>query len=516
MFRMPVHASIRSTTLHAFSCYLALVAGFACGDDTAFGEGCQSDAECKGDRVCMHGECIDPNGETTGGDGGGDAAGDGSEDGDAEGSDTAIGPACGDGEIQAGEACDDANVTRYDGCDADCQPTRPGVLATGYDHTCAVVGDGLVRCWGFGAGGQLGYGSTADIGDDELPKSMDPVDLGEPVIQLGAGFAHTCALVQGGDVYCWGYNWLGVLGYGNEDNVGDDEEPASVGPVSLGGEAVQIAVGQDHTCVLLVGGTVRCWGQNFGGELGLGHENHIGDDELPSSVSTVSLGGEAVQLAAGNDHTCAVMTGGVVRCWGRGVQGQLGYGDGDGQAIGDNELPNSRDPIDLGRKVVQVSAGQWSTCARTAEGDVYCWGWGETGALGHGDVEDLGDDEAPGSAGPVSIGGSAIHISSGMYHHCAVLDGGDVRCWGDNQIGQLGYGNTNAIGDDELPSTVSPVNLDGLAFEVQAGNLHTCALLTGGTLRCWGNGSYGKLGYGNHDNIGYKAGQMPPPAVQFQ
>src|SRR5207244_379546 len=128
------------------------------------------------------------------------------------------------------------------------------------------------------------------------------------------GRSHTCALLEGGTVRCWGEGLSGSLGYGNVNNIGDDESPASAGDVDVGGTVVQISVGAAHTCALLEGGTVRCWGANL--QLGYGNMNIVGDDETPASVGDVDVGGPAVQLAAGGFHTCVVLDGGAVRCWG--------------------------------------------------------------------------------------------------------------------------------------------------------------------------------------------------------
>jgi alpha-tubulin suppressor-like RCC1 family protein len=96
------------------------------------------------------------------------------------------------------------------------------------------------------------------------------------------------------------------------------------------------------------------------------------------------------------------------------------------------------------------------------------------------------------------------------------MENGEVRCWGPNTWGQLGYGHTNTIGDDELPSSVAPVNLGGKAIHIAVGYGHTCAQMQDGALRCWGHNASGALGYGHTDHIGDEPGEMPPPPVQFR
>src|SRR5690606_29410710 len=108
--------------------------------------------------------------------------------------------------------------------------------------------------------------------------------------------------------------------------IGDNETPASVGDVDVGGPVVDIAAGTNHTCALLDGGALRCWGRNDVGQLGYGHTRNIGDDEAPASAGDVDVGGAVVKLALGGDHGCALLDTGAVRCWGRGYEGQLGHG----------------------------------------------------------------------------------------------------------------------------------------------------------------------------------------------
>jgi alpha-tubulin suppressor-like RCC1 family protein len=190
---------------------------------------------------------------------------------------------------------------------------------------CALTAGG-VRCWGFNEYGQLGYGHTNNIGDNETPASVGYVNLGGTAVQLGAGAEHTCARLEDGRVKCWGRNGDGQLGYGHDFDIGDNETPASAGYVDVGGPVLQLAAGARHTCALLSGGRVRCWGRNVDGQLGYGFGSYIGDDETPASAGDVDVGGVVVQLSAGSYHTCAQLDTGRVRCWGRNTSGELGYG----------------------------------------------------------------------------------------------------------------------------------------------------------------------------------------------
>jgi alpha-tubulin suppressor-like RCC1 family protein len=373
-------------------------------------------------------------------------------------------------------------------------------LTAGTRHTCALIDTGAVRCWGSGESGKLGYGNTNNIGDDEHPASAGDVNVGGPVIQLAAGASHTCAVLKTGAVRCWGMGNDGELGYGNTQYIGDDEPPASAGNVNIGGRVIQLTAGSSHTCALLRNGAVRCWGSGESGKLGYGNTQYIGDDEHPASAGDVNVGGPVIQLAAGAFHTCAVLKTGAVRCWGMGNDGELGYGNT--QYIGDDEPPASAGNVNIGGRVIQLTAGSSHTCALLRNGAVRCWGSGESGKLGYGNTQYIGDDEHPASAGDVNVGGPVTQVVAGSYHTCALLKTGAVRCWGMGKIGQLGYGNTNTIGDDEHPASAGDVNVGGPVTQVAAGDLHTCALLKTGAVRCWGVGASGQLGYGNTNTIG--------------
>jgi len=372
-------------------------------------------------------------------------------------------------------------------------------------HGCALNG-GDVRCWGFGGEGRLGYANTETVGDNETPGAAGPVNLGDgrTATAIGAGEGHTCARLDDGNVRCWGFGAEGRLGYGNTRNVGDDEHPGSVGPVDLGPfTALAISAGQGHTCAVLDGGSVRCWGFGADGRLGYGNANTIGDNEPPANAGPVNLGPgrTAVAISAGGFHTCAQLDNGDVRCWGFGGQGRLGYKSTAN--IGDTEPPADAGPVNLGagRTAKAISAGGFHTCALLDDDTVRCWGWGANGRLGYGNVETIGDDETPADAGPpvdLGPGRTAKAISAGGFHTCALLDNNTVRCWGYGFNGQLGYASTTSVGDNELPGSVGPVELGAgrTAVAISAGESHTCARLDDGSVRCWGFGANHRLGRG--------------------
>ncbi len=146
-----------------------------------------------------------------------------------------------------------------------------------------------MRCWGDNRFGQLGYGHTHTIGDDERPWTAGDVPVGAAVTQIAVGAFHACAVLSSGPVRCWGRNNTGAVGSGNPDTIGDDEPASSGGDVSVGGSVAEITAGGDHSCALLTNGKVRCWGLNYFGALGCGHAENIGDDEPPSTAGDVAV-----------------------------------------------------------------------------------------------------------------------------------------------------------------------------------------------------------------------------------
>ncbi len=334
-----------------------------------------------------------------------------------------------------------------------------GTVVAGIAHTCALPGDGTVRCWGANSRGQLGDNSTTD---SDVPRTVAGLS---GVTAITAGDTHTCALVGDRTARCWGNNDDGQLGNG-----GGVDRDVPVAVTDLSG-ATAISAGGAHTCALLDDGTARCWGRNSSGQLG--HGGVFGSD-VPVTVTGLS---DASTITAGGAHTCALVGVGTARCWGRNSSGQLGNGGG-----GDRNVPVTVTGL-AGAKA--ISAGGAHTCAPLGDGTARCWGENSLGQLGNG----TGDD----STVPVTVTGlsRSIAVTAADAHTCAPLGGGSVRCWGSNELGQLGDG-TQA--DSTIPVTV--VELTG-ANAVAGGEFHTCAHLGDGTARCWGGNDFGQLGDGS-------------------
>lgn len=385
-------------------------------------------------------------------------------------------------------------------------------VETGGDHTCAVAEGGLrVRCWGQNDLGQLGQGTTEVFGDDETPSLGQDVTLSEfgVVVEVAAGAYHTCARSRSGAVRCWGYGDL--LGVAAGENIGDDEKvPAEDvdfgwidGDPQRPRAAIDLAVNFMRSCAVLDDNSVRCWGYNAHGELGLGFKSEpIGDDETIEDVPAVPVGASVRAIEAGGDHVCGLTITNNVRCWGQNSEGQLGYGHHD--PIGDDDTPADAGDVELGGDViVQVSLGGAHSCARTLQGAVRCWGLNVYGQLGYAHTANIGDDESPASAGYVKVDANrkVTDIAVGSVHTCAVLEDGAVKCWGYGEEGQLGHGDKKFIGDDETPASAPDVNVGGVVRRLTMGE-HTCALLGTRKVRCWGINYDGQLGYGDTTVIG--------------
>jgi alpha-tubulin suppressor-like RCC1 family protein len=374
----------------------------------------------------------------------------------------------------------------------------PTGLALGAFHTCVSFENGRLRCWG--TGGYIGSGDETTIGDDETPDGLLPVRLGGRVVSLAAGWYQTCVVLDGGSVRCFGSGVSGALGYGNTDDVGDDEVPASSGFVPVGSRVRRVSAGANHTCAALTDGRLRCWGRNASFQLGYPDPVTIGDDESPSSAGDVDIGGLVVDVAAGLGHTCALLEGGRVRCFGQGSSGRLGYANQN--VVGDDESPASAGDVELGGPAIRLAAGAIHTCALLEGGAVRCWGSGTYGSLGYGNTRNVGDDETPSSVGDVDVGGRVTELAAGDYATCALLESGSVRCWGSGQSGELGRASLDSIGDDETPASAGAIEVGGPVTHLDVGFLHVCAILANGGVRCWGRGSTGALGYGNPLDIG--------------
>jgi alpha-tubulin suppressor-like RCC1 family protein len=370
-------------------------------------------------------------------------------------------------------------------------------VTAGDDHSCALLTNGQVRCWGDNSSGQLGNG---DLGDDRpVPDTVRNVADSGPltgVIQIDAGAFHTCARLETGRAVCWGEDGAGQLGDGGG---GDRDTPVFVrnaADTAALASVAEVAAGGGHSCARLTNGQARCWGANGQGQ--------IGNNDQPTDAATartvVSPTGtgalsRVAEIDAGDDHTCARATSGLVRCWGEGGAGRLGH-----NGTADQEVPVTVVGIASGTLtgVTQVGLGADSSCARLNNGKVVCWGDNSSAELGDGTVTvSLRPGLVVNAAGDDDLSG-VLTVEVGSSHACARVGGGQLRCWGSNDQGELGIGSATAA----EPYPIATRNgADTAAIRnvtnVSGGRDHRCVRLANGTVRCFGDNSAGQLGNGD-------------------
>lgn len=430
---------------------------------------------------------------------------------------------CGDGVIDPGEDCDDGNTINGDACPADCL-RHAFRVAAGRDHTCAILDDGRLKCWGRNHRGQLGVGDTLDRGQipGQLGDNLPAVDLGtgKRAISVGSGEAFSCALLNDATIKCWGYNSNGQLGLGDTNDRGDS--PAEMGDnlpaidLGTGKTAIALGVRGYHACAILSDNSTKCWGTNASGELGQGDTNHRGDNpgEMGDNLLPIDFGTgkTAVTLVPGHSHSCALLNDKTMKCWGNNSVGQLGLGDLEYRGNGPGEMGDLLPAIDLGagKNAVVAGAGQSLTCAILNDGSLKCWGQNSDGQLGQGDTVQRGDN--PGEMGdnllPINLGTgqTAVEVHPMWWAACARLNDGHVKCWGWNGNAELGLGDTNSRGDgpNEMGDNLPTVDLGSgiLASSITAHHHHVCGIVNGNLLKCWGWNYYGHLGLGDKANRG--------------
>lgn len=369
-----------------------------------------------------------------------------------------------------GDVIDDEEPPDGDDQDETGPPARQNVLevALGLQHTCARKPDLTVKCWGDDSRGQIGTGTGGDGGVVAAPQAVTGVN---DAIQIASGQNHTCVVRSSGKVSCWGDNQDGQLGNGQTNS-------RSPTPIDVGGiaDATAVACGASFSCALRSGGAVACWGNGLGGQLGTGSK------KLQPSPAPVSNLTDAIAISAGESHACAVKADGNLVCWGDGVNGQLGTGDQLEKTV-----PTAVPSLD---GIAIVAAGSRSTCAVKKTGGVYCWGANELGQLGSGAANPTPNPS------PTAVSGlDATALWAGRNHACAVKRGGAVACWGAGFQGQIGDGQPRA---DATTPTATPTAVSGItnAIGVGTGGNHSCAPTRTGLILCWGENAHGELGTG--------------------
>lgn len=349
------------------------------------------------------------------------------------------------------------------------------------DLYCALI-EGTPVCWGANNVGQLGRGYVNSSAiTSYVQANGDSVLLAAPVASLAVGASHVCALLVIGSVTCWGGNAAGQLGYGHTNNIGDDELPVTAGFVALPDRAIAIAATTNTTCAVLAASRqVLCWGANTAAA---GKPTvTIGDDDLPTAATPLVMYRCANSMYASGNAVCAVSTDGVAKCWGEGSDGQLG--NVDAEDIGDDE-PVTRSILrSYISNVASVDMATVSTCFLSTVGNITCTGAGAEGQTGAGNTNNRLQ-----TGSIVSMGGQVVKSAAGSSHRCSIMVGGQLRCFGRGTDGATASAGNINIGDDESPSSVAAVGLGQLVSDVAAAASSTCVILANGDVFCLG-GSY--------------------------
>jgi alpha-tubulin suppressor-like RCC1 family protein len=389
--------------------------------------------------------------------------------------------------ISAGVACNTLvgfdRLEKVDTAASGALTQRIEAVAVGGNHTCAILQDLTMMCWGRNDAGQLGVGDT-----DPHPRPVAVPKL-KNVIFASIGAMHTCAVRENGEVYCWGSNDAGQLGLGTTGGMQTSPQRVAVEA------SAKVQAGLQHTCTELKSNKVMCWGANAEGELG---DETRQARATPGFVSGIS--GQSKLSTGGGRHTCVTALGDagaqVVYCWGLNDKGQLGI---------PTSTPSSPTPVVVAgvTGAAKVFVGKDHSCATLkADTSVLCWGSNESGQLGN---EVLGPQPTPqkveGLANIDALGG-------GSQHTCAFEEAAlQMKCWGSNSRGQLGKKTTGA----GVITTPTLVNLPTVKTGSSKGD-HSCAIDEPGALYCWGSNEYGQLGDGLS---GVETSRPEPRRVKF-
>lgn len=341
-------------------------------------------------------------------------------------------------------------------------PSTPQVAA-GEAHTCLLDRSGNVWCWGWNIYGQAGSEPSQSV--------WPPVQLPlTGITSISSGAYHSCAIDGAGRLFCWGRNNQGQLG---NENLNDSSIPVEV--TALSGETIAaVSCGSFHTCAVNTSGQAWCWGSNRDGKLGNGEAGGVYKQPVPVIGELPAL----VSIAAGATFTCAADVHGVAWCWGDGSFGETGS-----KTMQSNPLPVQVSGVN---NVKSLSAGWAHLCALSSDGNAACWGKNFAGELGN-------SSNIPRSL-PAPITGLSGKqplriLSVGGRTSCALTEAGFLLCWGRNDAGQAG---SAARVDTLLPAQVN--GIPGNIISLAVGGSHTCALTDTGDLYCWGDNDLGQLG----------------------
>jgi len=373
-------------------------------------------------------------------------------------------------------------------------PSTGGSSAQGTGGTPGTGGSSAIT-----TGGSPSTGGSSAQGTGGTPGTGGTTSTKITAKSISVGFTNTCVVLSDSTVDCWASN------------------STTINPTKVAGltNVASVSAGYDHICVVLTSGLVKCWGNNNYGQLGNGTTTNS------ATPVTVNLVATATAVAASSSYTCALITNGTVECWGSNSRGQLGRG---GSAVGGSD-PNPAYVAVTGP--TSISAGTYQACSVLTNGTIQCWGNGNptpTRAQGNGASVAIGNnsayslESATGSSGYMSqvwswgsntngqlgtgdtltythattVSGlsTATAISAGVSQACALLTNGTVQCWGVASQEQ----SDGTLTTSYLPVTVSEVT-NAVAISSSADSLVTCVILSDGSVECWGPDSSNKRAF---------------------
>jgi uncharacterized protein YjbI with pentapeptide repeats len=351
-----------------------------------------------------------------------------------------------------GQSCEGQLEFSDSGTEIDTQFTvLSASMYSASEHICG-ISDGSVSCW-----------NTMGLLDYNLE-----LNSGRYAVDLSTNGEHNCIILDDGSVSCWGNNSNGQLGDGTTTN---RDSPTTVTSLGDGRTAIDIAAGNYHTCVILDNGSVSCWGDNSAGQLGDGtYQNQT----TPTLVA--DLGGNAIEIAAGRLHTCVILDDGSVSCWGSNFAGQLGDGTG-----AERNVPTQTDSLGENVTAVNIATGVYHTCVVLNDGTVSCWGDNEYNALGWSNWSNAREELSPRLTESLGPGRTAVMLNAGLDFTCAILDDGSVSCWGRSRGNLLGDGNNS---QQDFPTLTTVIQQR--AIYITAGEIGICVILEDNTFTCWG------------------------------
>jgi len=368
------------------------------------------------------------------------------------------------------ETCSAGAWSETDACKIGCNQgtcLRVVDLGAGPAHTCAVLSDGSVRCWGYDDLALLFIDSLNDGPAAPNTFTAEPTvvpDL-DDAIEVGGGDAHSCVRTTGDTIKCWGWNGIGQHGTGDIVNhTTPVEVPGLTGVTSMG-------VGLAHTCAAMTTGAVACWGLNENGQIGNGT---IDTTEL--SPVEVGLPFPAVTVSAGQGHTCAMDSAKNAYCW----------GDNGGGQIGNNTTVDVLAPVGVLSDNTDFIVAAGNQSYGVGDGDLFTWGRNGAGQLGLGGTSN--SEPTPQNTGIDMV----VAVAGGSNHSCIIRGADELYCFGRNDEGQIGNGNSGSVVNQLQPALI---NIDPVV-DVALGYYHSCALTNVGEVLCWGINFHGQLGDG--------------------